>query len=141
MCTTRIVQLFLEIAAPPRPPPPCLSSYSRPGGGLGTFPNWDLPFLAWLAREGIHVDMYSQHDVAAEPGLLSTYRLLLRVGHDEYWSAPELQAVRAFVAAGGNVAFFSGNNVFGPGRQQFRGTRNRFFPTTPAARFLFGIQV
>ena len=34
---------------------------------------------------------------------------MLSVGHDEYWSWEMRDAVEGFVAAGGNVAFFSGN--------------------------------
>src|SRR4051795_8833185 len=41
--------------------------------------------------------------------LLEPYRLMVSVGHDEYWSGPMRDAVEGFVAAGGNAAFFSGN--------------------------------
>ena len=34
---------------------------------------------------------------------------MLSVGHDEYWSAPMRDNLEAFIAKGGNVAFFSGN--------------------------------
>ena len=37
------------------------------------------------------------------------YRLVLSVGHDEYWSVPMRNHLEAFIANGGNVAFFSGN--------------------------------
>ena len=36
---------------------------------------------------------------------------MLSVGHDEYWSWEMRDAVEGFVAAGGNVAFFSGNDA------------------------------
>jgi len=35
----------------------------------------------------------------------------LSVGHDEYWSAPMRDHIEAFVANGGNLAFFGGNNL------------------------------
>lgn len=100
----------------------------RPGGGTGgqlSFPDavdfydestpregfahWDLPMIRWLEREGVAVDFCTDLDLHREPDLLASYRLLLSVGHDEYWSAPMRQAVHEFVAEGGNVAFFSGN--------------------------------
>ncbi|WP_208622464.1 N,N-dimethylformamidase beta subunit family domain-containing protein [Mycobacterium gastri] len=100
----------------------------RPGGGTGgqlSFPeaidvydestpregfaHWDLPMLRWLEREGVAVDFCTDLDLHRDPDLLSGYRLLLSVGHDEYWSPRMRQAVQQFVAAGGNVAFFSGN--------------------------------
>jgi hypothetical protein len=34
---------------------------------------------------------------------------VLSVGHDEYWSKPMRDRLEAFIARGGNVAFFSGN--------------------------------
>lgn len=100
----------------------------RPGGGTGgelSFPeavdvydestpregfaHWDLPMIRWLEREGIAVDFCTDLDLHREPDLLARYRLLLSVGHDEYWSARMRQAVSSFVADGGNVAFLSGN--------------------------------
>src|SRR5262249_27921429 len=44
--------------------------------------------------------------------MLEPYRLVLSVGHDEYWSAPMRDHLEAFIASGGNVAFFSGNACF-----------------------------
>ena len=45
------------------------------------------------------------------PEILDGYRLVLSVGHDEYWSAPMRDSLEAFIAKGGNAAFFSGNSV------------------------------
>ena len=38
--------------------------------------------------------------------------LYLSVGHDEYWSRGMRDTVEAFIAGGGNAAFFSGNTSF-----------------------------
>ena len=43
--------------------------------------------------------------------MLEHYKLVLSVGHDEYWSAPMRDHLEAFIANGGNAAFFSGNSV------------------------------
>ncbi len=38
--------------------------------------------------------------------------LLLSVGHDEYWSAPQRDTVERHLDGGGNVAFLSGNTCY-----------------------------
>jgi hypothetical protein len=43
------------------------------------------------------------------PEILDGYRLVLSVGHDEYWSSAMRDHVEDFITGGGNVAFFSGN--------------------------------
>jgi hypothetical protein len=120
-------------------PPTCLYngasavSIRRPGGGTGaspydaglypdaydssspreTFAHWDAPFIAWLEASGYQVDYCTDIDLhLGSPAFLEPYRLLLSVGHDEYWS-PNMRAnATAFVEGGGNVAFFAGNAVW-----------------------------
>jgi hypothetical protein len=77
--------------------------------GSAGWPDWEQPFLAWAEREGYAVDVATNADLEDHPGLLDGYRLMLSVGHDEYWSATMRDAVEGFIAGGGNVAFFSGN--------------------------------
>ena len=43
------------------------------------------------------------------PDVLDDYRLLVIVGHSEYWSGPMRDRVERFVRHGGNAAFFAGN--------------------------------
>ncbi len=106
-------------------------SVHRPGGGTGgipwdlsnydpydetprqTFAHWDARFIAWLEREGHVVDYCTDVDVHRDgTQLLSPYRLLVSVGHDEYWSDAMREAVETYVAQGGNVAFFGGNTCW-----------------------------
>lgn len=89
-------------------------SLDRPFGvdGTGSFLLRSQHFLAWLDREGIEVDFCSQRNLVENPKLLNSYECMLRVGHDEYWSMEELVAVTDFWQSGGNVAFFSGNNIY-----------------------------
>ena len=120
---------------------PCGSLYTggynkltlhRPGGGVGgrpwdryfpddydpssprqTFWHWDAPFIGWLERRCFAVDYCTDLDIHKNFGnFLETYRLLLSVGHDEYWSEQMRRNVEAFVENGGNVAFFSGNTCW-----------------------------
>jgi N,N-dimethylformamidase beta subunit-like protein len=121
---------------------PCGSLYTggyskltlrRPGGGVGgrpwdyyfpdpydqssprqTFWHWDVPFIRWLERRRFEVDYCTDLDIHENEGnFLNRYRLLLSIGHDEYWSEAMRRNVAAFIEeASGNVAFFSGNICF-----------------------------
>lgn len=80
--------------------------------GSAGWPEWEHPFIAWAEAEGYELDVAANADLEQVPDLLSGYALMLAVGHDEYWSAPMRRAVEAFIAAGGNAAFFTGNTCF-----------------------------
>jgi hypothetical protein len=113
---------------PPRSahPPGARVSLLRPGGGIGgltwgaqdhydprsprqTFAHWDARFIRWMARCGYAADFCTDLDIHAQPRLLQDYRLLVSVGHDEYWSEDTRDAVEDFVAGGGNLALFGAN--------------------------------
>jgi N,N-dimethylformamidase beta subunit-like protein len=70
---------------------------------------WEVPFLQWVHRQGIKVDLCTESDLHKMPGILDGYRLLLIVGHSEYWSGEMRDQVEDFAKNGGNVAFFAGN--------------------------------
>jgi hypothetical protein len=82
-------------------------SFERPLEGQ--FRNWELPFISWAERNGYTLDYCANSDLETHPELLERYKLVLSVGHDEYWSAPMRDNLEAFIGKGGNVAFFSGN--------------------------------
>lgn len=84
-------------------------SFNRPMAGQ--FRTWELPFIAWVEKSGYKLDYAVNSDLEFRPELLSKYKLVLSVGHDEYWSAPMRDNLEAYIARGGNVAFFSGNSV------------------------------
>ena len=73
------------------------------------YSNWEMPFVRWAESNGYAIDYAVNSDLEFHPELLKHYRLVLSVGHDEYWSAPMRDNLEAFIADGGNVAFFSGN--------------------------------
>ncbi len=92
-----------------------IMNHLSPYAGSAGWPNWELPFLQWAEREGYAIDVVTNADLADHPNLLgpaTKYRLYLSVGHDEYWSGPMRDTVEAFIAAGGNAAFLSGNTSF-----------------------------
>jgi len=79
--------------------------------GSAGWPDWEEPFLAWAERHGYGIDVITNADLEEHPGMVDRYRLVLSVGHDEYWSGPMRDTVEGFIARGGNVAFFSGNTA------------------------------
>jgi hypothetical protein len=89
-----------------------LSGYAGSAG----WPDWEQPFIEWAEREGYGLDVVTNADLEDHPELLldpdGGRRLYLSVGHDEYWSGPMRDTVEAFIAGGGNAAFFSGNTSF-----------------------------
>ena len=79
--------------------------------GSAGWPDWEWPFLAWAERNDYGIDVVTNADLEEHPSIVDRYRLLLSVGHDEYWSGPMRDTVEGFIARGGNVAFFSGNTA------------------------------
>ena len=73
------------------------------------YSNWELPFVKWAETNGYVIDYAVNSDLEFHPEILKQYRLVLSVGHDEYWSAPMRDNLEKYIADGGNVAFFSGN--------------------------------
>lgn len=82
-------------------------SYERPPASQ--FNNWELPFVQWAERNGYQLEYAANPDLEFHPEMLKAYKLVLSVGHDEYWSAAMRDNLEKFIAGGGNVAFFSGN--------------------------------
>lgn len=92
-------------------------NHLAPMAGFAGWPDWEHPFVAWAEREGYAIDVVTNADLEEHPALLADhagdgYRLLLSVGHDEYWSGPMRDTVEGFIARGGNAAFLSGNTSF-----------------------------
>ena len=92
-------------------------NHLSPYAGSAGWPNWELPFVQWVEREGYEIDVVTNADLEEHPELLAAtdgkeYKLFLSIGHDEYWSGPMRDTVEGFIARGGNAAFLSGNTAF-----------------------------
>ena len=82
-------------------------SFERPQAPQ--FARWELPFIEWAETNGYPLEYAANDDLEFHPEILAGYKLVLSVGHDEYWSGPMRDNLEAWIAKGGNVAFFSGN--------------------------------
>ena len=80
-------------------------------GGAGWW-TWERSFVEWAEREGFAIDVAISQDLEEHPEVLEGHRLLISVGHDEYWSWGMRDTVEAFLSGGGNAAFFSGNTCW-----------------------------
>ena len=83
-----------------------------PWAGSAGWPNYEQPFLAWAESEGYAIDVATNADLERDPHLLDDASLVLCVGHDEYWSSPQRDAVEAHVHRGGHLIVLSGNTCF-----------------------------
>jgi hypothetical protein len=82
-------------------------SFDRPLASQ--FERWEWPFVKWAESSGYALDYCTNLDLEYHPELLKNYKLVLSVGHDEYWSTPMRDNLEKYIGEGGNVAFFSGN--------------------------------
>ncbi len=82
-------------------------SFERPPASQ--FSRWELPFVQWAESAGHTLEFAANADLEFHPGMLQSYKLVLSVGHDEYWSTPMRDHLEDFIGKGGNVCFFSGN--------------------------------
>jgi hypothetical protein len=63
-------------------------------------------------RLGLDVTYWSDLDFSANPDLISNHKLLVSLGHDEYWSSSMLEAALRARSAGVNFAFLGANACF-----------------------------
>jgi len=82
-------------------------SFDRPLNSQ--FRSWEIHLVRWAEANGYKLDYAVNSDLEFHPELLPHYKLILSVGHDEYWSARMRDHLEAYIAKGGNVAFLSGN--------------------------------
>ena len=93
-------------------------SFDRPyaqTNGNGEFNNmlrWERNMVRWMESQGYDVSYVTNLDVSATPGVLSRHKTFLSVGHDEYWSMEERNAVQGARDAGVNLGFFSANTGY-----------------------------
>lgn len=80
--------------------------------GSAGWAQFDRNFYIWALSEGFEVDIITQHDIEACADMISTYRCVTIVGHDEYWSSQMRDVVENYIDRGGRVARFAGNYLW-----------------------------
>ena len=100
--------------------------------GSGEYLLWEHPMTFWLEQQGYDVTYCSNLDLHYDSELLDMSKVLISVGHDEYWT-PEMfnNAINAR-DNGLSIAFFCGNSVGGKIQlyDSFEGTPGRVFART-----------
>jgi hypothetical protein len=109
--------------------------YDTLGGG---FANYEYPMIRWLEKEGYDVTYVTDTDIENDPqpptNSLNVFypgkhKVLLSVGHDEYWSwkmRDNVEKARNHVTTPLNIAFFSGNSVYWQVRYEPSSTSGTF---------------
>src|SRR6266545_7724122 len=93
-------------------------SYNRPFNTRagGTSHDWlfdaEYPMVRWIEANGYNVSYFTGVDTDRRGAELLEHKVLLSVGHDEYWSGTQRANVEAARNAGVHLAFFSGNIMF-----------------------------
>jgi hypothetical protein len=103
--------------------------------GAGEFFVFEFPFTYWLEKMGYDVTYCSNLDTHLGTAAPARAAGFLSIGHDEYWTVPMYNNMRAAIDGGVSVGFFSGNAVWGkidPLRPGASGRPDRVFSRVDA---------
>ncbi|MBA3842708.1 MAG: hypothetical protein H0X39_08820 [Actinobacteria bacterium] len=92
-------------------------SFNRPGYGQSPM-IWEFQAVRFLEREGYDVSYATNYDLGANPSELLDHKLVISLGHDEYWTKGMRDAVTAARDAGVNLAFLGGNDMYWQARYE-----------------------
>jgi Concanavalin A-like lectin/glucanases superfamily len=95
-------------------------SFNRPGYGQSPL-TWEYPAVRFLEREGYDVSYATNYDLAADPASLLNHRLVVSVGHDEYWTREMRANLQSALDSGVNLAFLGGNDMYWQARYEDSG--------------------
>jgi hypothetical protein len=89
-------------------------SFDRPyalGDGASDFLGNELPFVVLAERLGLDLTYITDVDLHARPSLVQHHRLLVSMGHDEYWSPAMRDGAEAARDHGTSIMFLGANAV------------------------------
>jgi hypothetical protein len=101
-------------------PPAVKVSFNRPGYGQSPL-QFEYQAVRFLEREGYDVSYTTNYDLAVDPAELLHHKLVMSVGHDEYWTKAMRDNVTAARDAGVNLMFLGGNDVYWQARYEDNG--------------------
>jgi hypothetical protein len=84
--------------------------------GAGEFFAWEYNFVRWAESQGYDITYTTNVDVSLGAAQLSRHKLFISLGHDEYWTKQQRDAVEGARDSGVNLAFFGGNEAYWQGR-------------------------
>lgn len=93
-------------------------SFDRPygpnldAGGSGDFLGNEFPFVYLVERLGLDVTYWTDVDFHIRPELLLNHKVLVSLGHDEYWSMPMRLGAENALAKGVNLMFLGANACY-----------------------------
>ncbi len=92
-------------------------SFDRPyafdfGGGAADFVGNELPLVSLAESEGLNVTYWTDVDLHERPQLLLNHKVLVSLGHDEYWSTAMRQEAEFARDHGINLMFLGANAVY-----------------------------
>jgi len=79
--------------------------------GSGEFLSFECPLSYFLEQHGYDVTYCANCDCLAA-AQITRCKVMLSVGHDEYWDVPQYHAVKAAIDAGVNLLWLSANSVY-----------------------------
>jgi hypothetical protein len=96
-----------------RMPWPAAGPYVRYGGATdySHLMRADRFPQTWLEQQGYDYDVISDVDWHRDPDQLRGYKVVMVVGHNEYWSLSMYRSAEAFLKRGGNLVVLSGNTI------------------------------
>jgi N,N-dimethylformamidase beta subunit-like protein len=88
-------------------------SFDRPLAYTAQGPfDWEYNMVRFLEREGYDLSYQTDLDTDRDPGSLLRHRLVMVIGHDEYWTKRMRDAFDAARDAGTNLAFTNSNAAY-----------------------------
>lgn len=93
-------------------------SFDRPygpnldSGGSGDFMGNEFPFVYLAERLGLDVTYWTDVDFHIRPELLLNHKVMVSLGHDEYWSMPMRLGAESALAKGVNLMFLGANACY-----------------------------
>ncbi len=96
-------------------------SFNRPydrGAGTGDFLSWDIHVVRWLERSGLDVSYTTDVDLHENPATLLRHRVLVDIGHDEYWTMTMRDGIQAALDHGVSLAFLGADDAYWQARME-----------------------
>ena len=84
--------------------------------GAGEFFRWEYNFVRWSESMGYDMTYTTNVDVSQRGDAIKKHRMFVSLGHDEYWTKQQRDAVEGARDAGVNIAFLGGNEAYWQGR-------------------------